>query len=99
MEPGLVPGALKGLSLPVYRVPLFIQMVDISQQRSLTPDGHRAPMGDHGAWVSPDGGFGENLWKGIRPKESGCLLPQVPQLSPRPLPDGPPAALTHCAPQ
>ena len=47
MEPGLVPRALWGLSLPVYRAPLFIQTVDLSQQRPLTPDGHRAPLGDH----------------------------------------------------
>lgn len=78
-----------GLSLPESRGPLSIQTVDISPQRSRRQDGHRASLGDHDTWVSPDGGFGEDPWKGIRPEELGVPFSrQFPQLSfPRPLPD------------
>lgn len=84
MEPGCVPGVLWGFILPESRVPHFIQTVDLSLWGPLTPEGHRAPLGDNGSRVSPDGGFGKDPWKGIRPGVSGCPSPSacLPRIHP-----------------
>lgn len=93
VEPGCVPGVLCGFILPESRVPHFIQTVDLSLRGPLTPEGHRAPLGDNGSWVSLDGGFGKDPWKGIRPGVSGCPSPSacLPRALPAWSPSAPPA--------
>lgn len=90
VEPGCVPGVLCGFILPESRVPHFIQTVDLSLWGPLTPEGHRAPLGDNGSWLSLDGGFGKDPWKGIRPGVSGCPSPSA--CLPRALPAWSPSA-------
>ena len=56
----------------------------LGPQGPLTPDDHGAPPGDHRAWLSPDGGFGEGPWKEIRggltrrPPHAPALNPDLP---------------------
>ena len=61
-----------------------------------TPDtrGSQGSPWDSGSRVSPDGGFGKDPWKGIRPGVSGCPSPSacLPRGHPRALPAWSPSA-------
>lgn len=91
---GLCSWSPVGLHPPrVQSPPLY---TDGRPQPAGTPDtrGSQGSPWDSGSRVSPDGGFGKDPWKGIRPGVSGCPSPSacLPRGHPRALPAWAPSA-------
>lgn len=65
-EVGLVPRLKHSLWLQGFWTFLFIQIVHLGFLSPKTPDSNRLSLGDHGVWLSPDGGYGELSCKKIK---------------------------------